>query len=256
MRTLTPEAYVRNRMRKVAGYLSHLDAEVILHLLHWQDRRDIRGSLCEIGVHHGRLFLILALSRRPGEVALAIDLFEDDAVNTGVHAGRDGALQRNARMLGIPLSSEEIVKSSSHDLTADQIKSRAQGSIRFFSIDGGHLYGDVENDLRLAQQCISTDSIIAVDDFFSVLWPEVSFATYDFLRAQSEIVPICATRTKLYLAPRQSAQRILDDALSSLPAGLYFHAQSPVPFLGNKVAFVEESSMTHYGGKLKDLLPL
>lgn len=255
MRAVTPEKYVRNGMRRVQGYLSHMDAEVILHLLQWQKRRDIRGSLCEIGVHHGRLFLLLALSRRPGEVALAIDLFEDDAVNTGAHAGRDGALQRNARKLEIPLSNEEIVKSSSHDLTADQIRSRAQGSIRFFSIDGGHLYGDVQNDLRLAQQCISADSIIAVDDFFSVLWPEVSFATYDFLRAQSEIVPVCATRSKLYLAPRQSAQRLLDDALSSLPHGLYFHLQSPVPFLNSKVAFVEESSTTHYREKVRSLLP-
>ena len=51
-------------MRGVTGYLRRLDATIISTLLGWQENNGVKGNLCEIGVHHGRLFLILALSRR------------------------------------------------------------------------------------------------------------------------------------------------------------------------------------------------
>jgi peptide chain release factor 2 len=41
----------------------------------------------EIGVHHGRLFIPMALARRPGERALAIDVFEDQHLNVD-HSGK------------------------------------------------------------------------------------------------------------------------------------------------------------------------
>lgn len=256
MRALTAATYVRSYMRRIPGYLSHMDAEVILNLLKWQEAQDVRGSLCEIGVHHGRLFLLLALSRQLGETAVAIDLFEDDAINTGAHSGRGTALLRNSQRLGVPISSEEIIKSSSHDLTADQILSRTHGPVRFFSVDGGHLYRDVENDLRLAQECISQEGIVAVDDFFSLLWPEVSFATYDFLRNQSEIVPVFTTLSKLYLTRRQNAHSLMNGALASLPSDVHLHPQSPVSFLNGQVAFLVESNIAHYREKVRSLIPV
>jgi hypothetical protein len=40
-----------------------------------------------------------------------------------------------------------------------------------------------------------------VDDFCNAEWPEVTSATYDFVRAQEgKIVPAILTRNKLYLA--------------------------------------------------------
>lgn len=255
MSAVTLDAYIRKHMRGIPGYLSRLDAELIAQLLQWQIVQKVEGGLCEIGVHHGRLFFLLALSRRTGEVALAIDLFEDDAVNTGVHAGRPQALSRNARKLQVDLTEKEIFKCSSHKVSVEDIVSRAGGGIRFFSIDGGHRYRDVENDLELARQCLSDNGIIAVDDFCSVLWPEVSFATYDFLRNQSEIVPVIVTSSKLYLARRRTEERILTEALQTLPSDVRLHNQSPICFMSDSVAYVVQTDLARIKEKLWNLVP-
>jgi Methyltransferase domain len=192
--------YVVHSMPKVQGYLTRLDANIIASLLSCQSENNIRGHLCEVGVHHGRLFLMLALARRGDERALAIDLFEDDAINSSSkHAGRDTALFSNARRLGIDLSEQEIFKTSSLDINAADVLRRTTGCIRFFSIDGCHFYDGVENDLRLAEQTVASDGIIAIDDFFNAHWADVSFATSDFLRRTPALVPF-AISSKLYLA--------------------------------------------------------
>lgn len=200
------DKYVARSMKTVQGFLTTLDARLIATLLSYQDENNITGHLGEIGVHHGRLFLMLALARRAGERALAIDLFEDDADNakTG-HAGRDRALFENARRLGIEFSKDEIFKTSSLDIKPADILARTAGPLRFFSVDGGHLYHHVENDLRLAEQTLTRDGIIAVDDFFNIGWVDISFATYDFLRQTSAVIPFAITSKKLYLAPPAAA---------------------------------------------------
>jgi hypothetical protein len=206
--SISLDRYTVRSMERVHGYLSSLDAGLIAALLSYQDEKNLQGHLCEIGVHHGRLFLLLALARRPGERALAIDLFEDDAINENTqHAGRDRALFANARRLGIELSEEEIYKTSSIDIEHTDILTRTTGRIRFFSIDGCHLYQHVENDLRLAERTLTAEGIIAVDDFFNKDWPDASFAAYDFLRQTDAIVPFAITSSKLYLAAPKVAEQ-------------------------------------------------
>jgi len=205
--SISLEKYVAHSMQTVQGYLTSLDARLVAALLSFQDEANIKGHLCEIGVHHGKLFLMLALARRAGERALAIDLFEDDAINSNTrHAGRDRALFVNARRLGIELSEQETFKTSSLDVTAADILKRTTGRVRFFSIDGSHLYQPVENDLRLAESTLTDDGIIAIDDFFNIDWADVSFATSDFLRRTDAFVPFAIT-SKLYLAAPAIAEK-------------------------------------------------
>jgi hypothetical protein len=40
--------------------------------------RGMHAAVGEIGIHHGRFFVALALLRQAGEIALAIDVFDDD----------------------------------------------------------------------------------------------------------------------------------------------------------------------------------
>jgi len=226
------DTYVASSRKSVQGFLKSLDAHVIHTLLQYQAENGIAGHLCEIGVHHGQLFLMLALARRGEERALAIDLFEDDPMNAKTrHAGRDRALFENARRLGIELSDQESLKSSSLVLSAADILARTAGPIRFFSVDGGHLYHHVENDLRLAEQTLSPDGIVAVDDFFNIGWADVSFATYDFLRKTESLVPFLVTPVKLYLAPRAVAPKY-KDAIAARPD---LGVRETVPMLGNEV---------------------
>ncbi|MGH7972541.1 MAG: class I SAM-dependent methyltransferase, partial [Limisphaerales bacterium] len=202
------DRYVSLSMGTVQGYLTPLDARLISALLTYQKQNGINGHLCEIGVHHGRLLLMLAMARRSGERALGIDLFEDDMINIGCRQrGRDQALFVNARRLGISLSEEETFMTSSLDIGPPAILDRTTGPIRFWSIDGGHFYHHVENDLRLAEATVVPKGIIAVDDFFNPRWPEVSLAVYDFLRKTHSIVPFAITRGKIYLSYSGAAEK-------------------------------------------------
>jgi hypothetical protein len=195
-------------MEAIQGYLTSQDAKLIAAILLFQNESNFAGNLCEIGVHHGRLFLMLALARRASERALAIDLFEDDAINANTsQAGRGRALSANACRLGIKFSTEEIFKTSSLDIAATDILARTTGPIRFFSIDGSHLYQPVENDLRLAEATMTAEGVIAIDDFFNKDWADATFATYDFLRRTDAWVPFAITNSKLFLATPAMAEK-------------------------------------------------
>ena len=232
----TRSEYLRKHMHRVPGYLRDPDAAVIAALLAWQEKIGMFGHLCEIGVHHGRLFLLLALSRQANERSLAIDLFEDDEINQGVHSGRKGGLFRQTSRLDIDLSPAEILKGSSLELTADEILSRTGGPVRFFSVDGGHMFHHVENDLKLAHACLAANGVIAADDFFYIKWPEVSFAVFDFLRATPDVVPVFATNRKLYIARRDFAPLLMDFVRNHLPAGIIM--EYPTEMLGSEIAIL------------------
>jgi hypothetical protein len=60
----------------------------------------------------------------------------------------------------------------------------------------------VAHDLPLVFSTLAAGGVIVVDDFCNSEWPEVTSATYDFVRAQEgKIVPAILTKKKLYLAP-------------------------------------------------------
>lgn len=226
------DRYIARSMRSVVGYLSTLDAQLIATLLSVQDRENIPGHLCEIGVHHGRLFFLLALARRSGERALAIDIFEDDAMTANTsHAGRDRGLFVNADRLGIPLSDDEIVKSSSLDVQPVDIRARTAGGIRFFSVDGCHYRRFVENDVQLAAQTVSGPGIIAIDDFFNIDWPDVTAVTCELLQRTDTLVPFALTRSKLYVAAPAAAERYR----SALRQDPRLPKTSTAEFLGREV---------------------
>lgn len=242
--------YVARSMPSVRGYLTSLDARVIATLLSYQDENNIRGHLCEVGVHHGRLFLMLALARRAGERALAIDLFEDDAINADTeHAGRDTALFANARRLGIELLQDEIFKTSSLDIEAADILTRTTGHIRFFSVDGSHLYQHVANDLRLAESTLTADGIIAVDDFFNMYWADVSFATSDFLHRADTLVPF-AISSKLYLAAPAAAEKYAIALAKRTDLGRIDHVQ----ILGRDVLAFRQRVLQKACDHIRDLV--
>jgi Methyltransferase domain len=230
---LSIDDYVAKSINTVEGYLTGLDARLIATLLQHQSKTGVLGSLCEIGVHHGKLFFLLALARQSNEKALAIDLFEDDAINTNTrHAGRDRALFINARRLGIDLSEAEKFKTSSLEIKFEEILNRTGGPVRFFSVDGSHLYEPVVNDLQLAERSLCPDGIIAVDDFFNLEWPDVTFAAYDFLRHSSaDLTPFALTPSKLYLAPRPAAESYKE----ALESGAALGQVRRVQFLGREV---------------------
>lgn len=192
--------YLRLRFHFTRGWTSRLDAALFGMLVAGQTRAGISGGVAEIGVHHGRSFIILALGRVADERCLAIDVFEDDVENsTTRHRRRASAFARNCRDNAVRLADHEILKANSTTLTERDILRRV-GPPRFFSIDGGHEYRLVSHDLVLAERCASPDAVIVADDFFNPRWPDVTRAVQDWLaRPSHDFVPFALTHQKLYL---------------------------------------------------------
>ena len=200
------DRYLRLNFYKIEGYMDRLDASLYRELIVAQIKSGIVGSLVEIGVHYGRSFFVLASGRSGTEKSLGVDLFEDDELYKHPHKiGRLVGFKSNCQKLGLHFSSNEILKKSSLELSPDEILNRV-GPVRFFSIDGGHMHQHVTNDLSLAEKVMVTGGVICMDDILSPLWPEVSIATFDWLRsAACTFVPFLITNAKLYICGREYA---------------------------------------------------
>lgn len=191
--------YLRKDIHSVEGYITVLDSSLFAELLSAQSERGILGSLVEIGVHCGKSFFLLSHSRAAGEKAFAVDLYEDDALFQGEGGiDRGQRFHRNVERLGVQLTPEEIWKGSSHDISGEDMSQRA-GPVRFFSIDGGHAYADVINDLDIAAGSLHDQGVIAADDFSNFLWPEVAAAACDWLRVHPGFRAFAISSVKLYI---------------------------------------------------------
>lgn len=62
----------------------------------------------------------------------------------------------------------------------------AVGGLRFFSIDGGHWYSTVLNDLNLARDCMISGGVIAVDYYLRPEWPDVARAFHAWCALNSD----------------------------------------------------------------------
>jgi Methyltransferase domain len=197
---ITLTEYSRRGKKCVEGWFQRIDAEIFSTLLAYQNTRGIAGGCCEIGVHHGKSFIPLCLSLNAHELALCIDIFEDQTRNLDQSGcGDRETLFANLKRFGIHLSRIRIIDESSENVSFDRII-REVGPVRFFSIDGGHWKSIVQNDLALAGGSLVQGGVIALDDVFRTDWPEVSFALASWLeRGKAKIVPFACGTNKLYL---------------------------------------------------------
>ncbi len=130
-----------------------------------------KGSAAEIGVHHGKSFVVLA-SRN--EVSYAIDIFDMQEHNTDNSGSGDlKAFQNNLRQFGIPENHVTIDKRMSGDVSAYDIN-KCVGPVRFFHIDGGHHLNAIQHDVQFAIESSAPHGVIVIDDMFRPEWPEVS----------------------------------------------------------------------------------
>ena len=191
--------YLRHGHR-VHGWLDRYSAILIADLCRFQSGQRIFGSLAEIGVHMGRLFLLLHLAKLPDEKSLAIDVFDDQHLNIDKsgYGSRKRFLSNATRWCGN--HDFEIIQKSSLDLSVCEILDRI-GRCRIISIDGGHSEECVMNDLRLAEGALLDEGVVVLDDFFHQSWPGVaSGASRHMIDSNMALRPFGITPNKLYLA--------------------------------------------------------
>ncbi|QPF90278.1 class I SAM-dependent methyltransferase [Bradyrhizobium commune] len=209
--------YVAGDLRKVDGWLSRIDAEILQTVLTAQSASQISGSVAEIGVHHGKAFILLCLGRNNEEAAYCIDIFEDQHLNQDASGhGNRAIFEQNLKNFGISNDRLVIDARSSEIVCADDLLSRV-GQVRLFSVDGGHWSSIVINDLALAEATLAPRGVIALDDFHRSEWPNVSDGYFKwFAGRKSPIVPFAIGSNKLYLCPADDV-RFYQGALSAVP---------------------------------------
>ncbi|MEK9971087.1 MAG: class I SAM-dependent methyltransferase [Ferrovibrio sp.] len=200
--TTARQNYLRHGYRRIGGWLFPYSAQFIDTLIDLQLEAGVEGAVGEIGVHHGKLFLLLALGRRPGEAAFAIDVFDDQHLNTDASGAGDRAVfLANARhWLGDAATQLDVIQRSSLEVEPDEVLKR-NGPVRILSIDGGHTEDCVINDLELARALLASKGVVILDDHFNEFWPGVSSGVGRYLQGpRAELRPFAITPNKTYFA--------------------------------------------------------
>jgi hypothetical protein len=203
-------------LRKISGYLEPGDAALVHTLLSAQAKCGIRGPVAEIGVHHGKLILMMMAALNPSERGVAIDIFDDQSANAEKSGkGNLAIFKRHAASLGVT-DRLDIIEGNSillkpHDLTAF-----SEDRFRMFSVDGGHSYDVVSSDMKLASNVLCEGGIILADDYFNYGWPDVSFAVSTFVQSGGcRIFPFAASSSKLYLTNNEDVAKYYQDILAN-----------------------------------------
>jgi hypothetical protein len=208
--------------RRVQGWLNPLAIQMIRAAAAAQGRT---GPVCEIGVHHGKLFLLLHLLD-PAQKAIAVDLYEDQTQNVdGSGSGSSAMLDMNLTRHGGRRDSVEKIFANSMALGAAQIIQKAGGPIRVFSVDGGHTAAITANDLALAEASVMDGGIVILDDYFNESWPGVSEGACRYFMQPRELVPFAIGGNKVLLVKGQEHAARLQAPLEHIPAHSALHKE-------------------------------
>jgi predicted O-methyltransferase YrrM len=166
-----------NKVKKISGWLGRTDFEIFKELLNAQMHSKTQGAIAEIGVHHGKSSIVMAVFSGNAKL-YAIDIFGDQEKNIDSSGrGNKEIFLRNMKRFSIDESRIVIDARLSSEVQAKDIK-KSVGSVKFFHIDGGHHLDAILHDIYLASKSLSEGGIIAIDDVFRPEWPEVSIGTF------------------------------------------------------------------------------
>lgn len=182
-------AYLGHGQHMVKGWLYRGAAEAIVELSDAQRKAGIGGGVAEIGVHHGKLFILLYLLTSKGEPAVAIDLFSNQELNVDRSGAGDlDRFKQNLRRHA-DLSRLVVYEGDSTQLKAMDLKRLASGPLRLISIDGGHTAETTAHDLATAESALHPGGVIVLDDCFHSMWPGVVSGVIRFFSQPRAIVP-------------------------------------------------------------------
>lgn len=210
--------YIERGLRSVEGWLNPFSARFIAGLSSVHRKLGVTGSVGEIGVHHGKLFTLLHADADRGRKSFAIDVFEDQNLNTDQSGkGNYARFVRNVERWAGPIDTVEIMKGSSLDIRHQDLQQKI-GEARLFSIDGGHTEECTINDICLAESVLTGNGAVILDDVFSPQWPGVltGFAKY-MLQKDSKLRPFAITPGKVYLTHENAAGLLRHEMAALFP---------------------------------------
>ena len=202
--------YAEVEHARVEGWMGASALGLTTMLSAHQVERGVKGAVGEIGVHHGKYFIGLALMRQPTEYAVAIDLFEDQHLNID-WSGRGDREIFSGHLERLGLVGEDVVlhKANSLDLTAESLlQLSGHQKYRLFSIDGGHYASIVLSDLALVESVLDRFGIAILDDFYNADWPGVNEGLFKYL-PQGQLRALAYGDNKLFLCRDEVHEQLL-----------------------------------------------
>lgn len=191
--------YVDKGRKKVKGWLSWVDAELIRLFMDLMCQESESLSILEIGVDRGKSFIHFALHEKTEKV-VGIDLFANQSANVD-HSGfgKIDELEAQLRKFGLEKSAKiTLIHSDSRNIKASDLLTEF-GHFSMCHIDGGHSLLVVLNDLEIAKQVVQPNGMIIVDDFLRPDWPDVSKAVFFWLESNKNYRIACIGNNKVYL---------------------------------------------------------
>jgi len=226
-------AYVKHGNRLVKGWLTPGAIQAIVRLSAKQREAGVSGGVAEIGVHHGRLFILLYLLTAMAEPAVAIDLFSFQDLNRD-HSGA-GDLERFKTNLRRHADTSRLVvyEGDSMSLDPKTLMNLGAGRLRMISIDGGHSPEVTAHDLHISEGALANGGIIILDDCFNEAWPGVVEGVQQHFSSDRSIIPFGVGGGKTFFCHKGFAQAYAS-VLSAMDSKAVTHE-----FLGSRVVCFE-----------------
>tara|TARA_Y100000591_G_C21712926_1_gene634508 strand:- start:222 stop:917 length:696 start_codon:yes stop_codon:yes gene_type:complete len=204
--------------------------EHICPLLEIVNKNQKEGNILEIGVHHGKSFIPMTTLLRNNEIAVAVDVFEDQQFNyDGSGKGCSLKLKENIKKV---YSTDEIfnkIKIIKNDSTKMDYNNFLDftngGKYRIISIDGCHTKSATLIDLRNAIKILSNDGIIILDDYFNKDWPGVKFGIDKFMEENNDYRLVYLAWNKFIICHRDNYTKYME-LLVNLKGNIAQHYES------------------------------
>lgn len=203
--------YLKHGQKFVSGWLFPGAIKMLVAIAKAQDTRGIKGNVAEIGVHYGKLFIVLSLLAQDEEKAVAVDLFADQARNIEQSGWGDLDLFKENVRRHSNLRRVVVHEGDSTELTSNALIELGGGPFRLISVDGGHTPEITAHDLATAEGALTPGGVIILDDCFNEMWPGVSEGVHRYFSgAQRTIVPFASGGNKTLFCARQHAAHYIE----------------------------------------------
>ena len=197
-------------------------------LLSFQDQQSIRGHLLEIGVWKGKSAALMALHAKAGTKLILAD-----------YQLKHEPIDRALASAGLAPAVEVVkIGGDSRALHVHPILPECFQGVRWMHIDGEHSARAVSSDMAFANQVLSPDGVLVIDDFFSWLYPQVTEAVLRYVRSfPDDFALFLCGYNKAYLARPHAVHRYLEFCAQTLPEALVERGQ---PSTVSKTTFPAE----------------
>ena len=192
--------YINTGFDKVEGWCE----PALFNIMDFLENAEINklGGCLEIGIHHGKFFILLnSLIDRKFD-SYAIDLF--DAQESNIDQSGLGNLQAfKQNLVSFDRHQGENTKIIAGDSTDTKLIRELNehvGTIRYLSIDGGHTPEHTISDLKLANTLVSNQGVVILDDILNHHWLGVLEGASSFLKTKPTLLPFAIGANKLFLS--------------------------------------------------------